>query len=200
MSQSQGRGRPRSADAKVLAGQALRVLDLHGYRQCTMADVAAEVGMSIRTLHRYFPTKADIVWGPVDISFHSLRQRLAEAPDDVPLVTALRDAIIASFADHPEDEVTTRVRMRLIGSTPELHSNSSEPFIAWRHSIIDFVAARTGSGDRELLPVVAGTAVQSTTMSALAWWATHSDALDPVDAVSQALDALGAGFSATFAR
>jgi AcrR family transcriptional regulator len=200
MTVSQGRGRPKSADAKVLAIQALRVLDARGYRECTMADVAADAGMSIRTLHRYFRTKADIVWGPVDISFSSLRQRLDETPVEMPLAVALREGIIASFADHPEDEPTTRLRMRLIGRTAELMANSSEPFRHWRQSIIDFVAARTGSDPSALLPVLAGSAVQATTMSALAWWATHSDAGDPADVVSEALDALGAGFFAAVVR
>ncbi|MDX2377848.1 TetR family transcriptional regulator [Microbacterium sp. LRZ72] len=195
-----GRGRPRLADAKTLAARALSVLDLHGYRDCTMSDVAAEVGLSIRTLHRYFPTKADIVWGPVDTSFATLRRRLDETPIDVPLQVALRDGITASFADHDEDELTTRMRMRLIGRTPELHSHGSEPFVRWRQAITDFVATRTGSEPTALLAVVAGAAVQATTMSALTWWATHGAADDPVGVVCEALDALEVGFTASFAR
>ncbi|MGV9193434.1 TetR family transcriptional regulator [Microbacterium sp. MC2] len=200
MTVRQGRGRPKSADAGVLATQALRVIDARGYKECTMADVAAEVGMSIRTLHRYFPTKADIVWGPVDVSFQSLRQRLDETPVEMPLVRALREGIIASFADHPEDEHTTRLRMSLIGRTPELRANSSEPFRRWRQSIVDFVAARTGSDPLDLLPAIAGSAVQVTTMSALVWWATNIEDDDPDVVVAEALDALGAGFSLAFAR
>ena len=200
MTVTRGRGRPKSADAGVIAIQALRVLDARGYRECTMADVAAEAGISIRTLHRYFPAKADIVWGPVDISFQSLRQRLDETPVGMPLARALREGIIASFSDHPEDKSTTRLRMRLIGRTPELRANSSEPFRRWRQSIVDFVAERTGSDPLDLLPTVAGSAVQVTTMSALVWWATNIEAGDPDVAVAEALDALGAGFSAAFAR
>jgi AcrR family transcriptional regulator len=192
------RGRPRSADSEAVAADLLRVLDRRGYRECSMSELAAEAGLSARTLHRYFPTKADIVWASVDTSFAGLRERLGAARNDLPLVAVIRDAVIASFADTSDDDETLRLRLRLIGRTPELHVNGSIPFRHWRQAIVDFVAARTGALPTDLLPAVVGAAVQTSTMTALTWWATAPDAGDPGDAVTRALDALGVGFSATF--
>jgi AcrR family transcriptional regulator len=165
-----------------------------------MAQIALEGGLSARSLHRYFPTKADIVWGPIDVTFYGLRDRLQDIGDDVDLVTGLRDAIIATFEAHDEEDAMARVRLRLISRTPELQSNSSEPFQQWRGAIVEFVARRTGMAETDLLPSIVGTAVQATTMSALTWWAWQVERPDPAPVVSEALLALKTGFSATLTR
>ena len=84
--------------------------------------------------------------------------------------------------------------MRIISRTPELHNNSSPPFIAWRTVISEFVAQQLGADVTDLTPRVAASCIQAATMSALIWWGTRSDS-EPADAVDLALRQLEAGFA-----
>ena len=61
MSETRRPGRPASADHGQLRIQMLQVILRDGYEHVTMAQLAAEAGISVRTLHRHFPSKADIV-------------------------------------------------------------------------------------------------------------------------------------------
>src|SRR5699024_4927957 len=54
-------GRPPVADVESLRAAALPLIERHGYEQVSMSALAGELGVSVRTLHRYFPAKADIV-------------------------------------------------------------------------------------------------------------------------------------------
>jgi AcrR family transcriptional regulator len=184
----------------VLSFDALAVIDARGYKNCSMADIAREVGMSSRTLHRYFPTKAEIVWGTIDTSFRNLRERLDAADPETEIIAAVRLAVVGTFSDYREAESVARIRLRIIGQSPELHANTSEPFRLWRHEVTRFVAGRIGASADDFLPTVIGIAVQATSMTALTWWATNETSDRPDVLVDRALASLENGFASTLAR
>jgi TetR/AcrR family transcriptional regulator, regulator of mycofactocin system len=188
-----GRGRPATITAGELARTALTLWDQRGYENVALSQVAAAAGVNERTFFRYFGSKSDIVWQAIDTSFSDLHLHLAATPASESLISRVRLGILASFR-LPEDPAVTRLRLRIISRTPELHSNSSPPFIAWRTVIGEFVAQQLGADVTDLTPRVAAACIQAATMSALIWWGSHSDS-EPADAVDRALRELGTGFT-----
>lgn len=184
-------GRPPIADEDDLRTRAIAVLQRDGYRNVTMARIAAETGVSVRTLHRYFPTKADIVWGGIEGSLDALRTGLAHADDSLPPMDAIA-AVVAAVFDQDADEVAVgRARMRLIATEPDLETTRPDTYRQWREETVAYFSRRLGLPPDDVVPQAAGAGLQTTIMSGLSWWALQDDPeLSPVDAVTRALHGL----------
>lgn len=183
-------GRPPKAEPEALRGQLLDLIALVGYENASMGSLAESVGMSVRTLHRYFPAKADIVWGGIEVSIDALTAELNAAPDSSRIIDAVAHAVTNVFAGNAEDLDTMRARLRLIALSPELRTNRSSTFEGWRQAVIHFVATRRGEPAQALIPVTAGAAIHTAIMEALSWWGLQDDSLDPADCIGQALHGL----------
>lgn len=186
------RGRPQILSTSELRSRAIDVVVRHGYEAVTMGTVAAEIGVSLRTLHRHFPSKIDLVWGALDESFIRLRHHLAEASLELSIIAAIESAIVASFSSVDEKDERHRARLRLIAVTPELQSAQSDAFRQWRADIAAFAGRRLGVAPDDLIPVALGAATQSATLAGLTWWATHDDAGPASKVVGRALRAFEA--------
>jgi TetR/AcrR family transcriptional regulator, regulator of mycofactocin system len=174
--------------ADQLASVALRLWDDRGYENVSLGDIAAAAGVNPRTLLRYFASKSDIVWQPIDTSFEFLHRHLVESPADQPLMSRIRQAVLASL-EFLGDPDASRLRLRIISKTPVLHGNTSPPFVTWRRVLRDFVADQIGCQPDALVPEVVAATVQSATMTALIWWAQHGSG-EPGGAVDLALRGL----------
>lgn len=183
-------GRPPKAEPEALRAQLLDLIAVVGYENASMGSLADSVGMSVRTLHRYFPAKADIVWGGIDVSIEALTAELNAAADSSPIIDAVAHAVTNVFARNVEDLKIMRARLRLIALSPELRTNRSSTFEGWRHAVIHFVATRRGETSQALIPVTAGAAIHTAIMEALNWWGLQDDSLDPSECIAQALHEL----------
>lgn len=184
------RGRPPKAEPEALRRQLLDLIALVGYENASMGHLADSVGMSVRTLHRYFPAKADIVWGGIEVSVNALTSELAAAGDNLPMVDAVAHAITNVFARNAEDLDIMRTRLRLIALSHELRTSRSSTFEGWRYAVIHFVATRRGESTQALVPVTAGAAIHTAIMEALNWWGVQEGSLDPSVCIAQALQGL----------
>ena len=111
------RGRPPLADITQLRAEAMQVVLRNGYAEVSMREIADEVGLSLRTLHRYFPGKADIVWGDVDSSFDALRIALGSAGSDVSIIepsVRLLLRLWGPWTKHPDLNATASGSSRLL--------------------------------------------------------------------------------------
>src|SRR5215208_2977879 len=72
-------GRPRTTSRDEVQRVALALFAERGFEETTLDDVAAAVGVSRRTLFRYYPSKNDIVWGEFGEQLKGLRSGLAAA-------------------------------------------------------------------------------------------------------------------------
>jgi AcrR family transcriptional regulator len=188
-----GRGRPATVTAGELTRVALTLWDQRGYENVALGEVAAAAGVNERTLFRYFASKSDLVWQAIGTSFSDLQRHLAATPAGEPLITRIRLGVLASF-ELPEDPEITRLRLRIISRTPELHSSSSSQFIAWRLVIQEFAAQHLGVPTADRTPFVVSSCVQAATLSALIWWGAN-DGSAPSAAVDLALRDLENGFA-----
>src|ERR1700727_1915621 len=90
------RGRPPSTSRRELRLIALRLFAERGFESTTIEQIAAEAGVSERTFFRYFTTKASVLWGEFETEVDTIRATLGSVPDDVPMMDAIRGAVVAA--------------------------------------------------------------------------------------------------------
>ncbi|WP_345061342.1 TetR family transcriptional regulator [Leifsonia kafniensis] len=185
-------GRPPKAEPEALRSRLLGIIENVGYERASMGSLAAEVGMNVRTLHRYFPAKADIVWGGIESSIETLATELDNAAAGRSILDAVAGAVAGVFDQNADDLAIMRTRLRLIALSPELQANRSATFEGWRHAIIQFVASRREEDAGSLVCVTAGTAMHAAIMEALSWWALRKEVADPAGCIAEALHGLSA--------
>jgi mycofactocin system transcriptional regulator len=135
-------GRPPVTTRVELEQVALELFADHGFEATTVDDIAASAGISRRTFFRYYDSKNDVVWGDFDSLLGRMAQWLAATADEVPLVDALRAAVIQFNAVPPELEPAHRERMALILRVPALQAHSTLRYEAWRGVVATFAARR----------------------------------------------------------
>ncbi len=191
------RGRPPGTSRAELESIALRLFAEHGFERTTVEMIAAEAGTSRRTFFRYFDSKTAVLWRAFDVEVATLRRTLEAAPDDLPVMPAIRRAVVAVNHYRPADVPELRSRMNLISSTPELAASATVHYDAWERAISEFVGRRRGLPADSLLPLATGRATLAACRAAYDRWAVRADA-DLTVYLDAALRALAAGFADEF--
>lgn len=192
--QSQGspppRGRPVVTTHGEIEQAAFRLFAERGFGATTLDDIAREVGVSRRTLFRYFDSKNDIPWGQFDRTLADFRALLDAMPADLPLREAVFRGVV-EFNEFPDDaEPPHRDRMRLILETPALQAHSVLRYREWRQVISDYVARRLGLAPDALLPQTVGQVSLALALTAYERWLAEPDSTVP-DLLREARDSLG---------
>lgn len=188
------RGRPPSTSRRELRLIALRLFAERGFDNTTIEQIAAEAGVSERTFFRYFPTKASVLWTEFETEVETIRSALASVPDDVPLMDAVRSAVVAANHYQAGDVPEMRMRMHLIATEPALSSSAAEHYEAWERAISEFAGRRLGQPAESLYPLTIGRAALAACRAAYDRWSVRADA-DLTRYLDAALSALAAGFS-----
>jgi|SRR5579875_3200124 len=163
-------GRPPGTSRSLVAQTALRMFAEHGFEQTTVEDIAAALGVSRRTLFRYFTSKNDMVWGDFDLVLERLRRCLAATSPRQPLGEALRWAAVESNRYEPEELPELRIRMRLITRVPALQAHSMIRYAEWRAVIAEFVGERLGCPSGSLIPQTVAHQALGSSMAAFVVW------------------------------
>jgi mycofactocin system transcriptional regulator len=187
------RGRPPSTSRRELRLIALRLFAERGFENTTIEQIAAEAGVSERTFFRYFTTKASVLWTEFETEVETIRASLAAVPDDVPLMDAIRGAVVAANHYRADDVPEMRMRMHLIATVPALSSSATEHYEAWERAIREFAGRRLGRGADSLYPLTIGRAALAACRAAYDRWSDRADA-DLTIYLDRALTALASGF------
>jgi len=187
------RGRPPGTSARELELISLRMFTEDGFDDTTVERIAAAAGVSKRTFFRYFDSKADVLWHAFDGEVRALRAALRAIPADVPMMDAIRQAVVGVNRYRAEDVPELRTRMNLIGSVPALQASAAQHYDAWERSVSEFAAGRLGQPAGSLYPLAIGRATLAVCRSAYDRWAERADA-DLTVYLDQALQALSVGF------
>jgi TetR/AcrR family transcriptional regulator, regulator of mycofactocin system len=163
-------GRPPTTSRDEVQRVALGLFASKGFEATTLDDVAAAVGVSRRTLFRYYPSKNDIVWGDFDWVLKRLRRLLDEADPETPLLEALASAAVASNRYDPEVLPELRIRMTLITTVPSLQGHAMLRYAEWRAVVAEFVARRLGLAPDDLEPEAIGHTALGASMAAFQHW------------------------------
>ena len=188
------RGRPPSTSRRELRLIALRLFAQRGFDNTTIEQIAAEAGVSERTFFRYFTTKASVLWTEFETEVETIRASLAAVPDDVPLMEAIRGAVVAANHYHADDVPEMRMRMHLIATVPALSFSAAEHYEAWERAISDFAGRRLGQPAGSLYPLAIGRAALAACRAAYDRWSARADD-DLTIYLDAALTALAAGFA-----
>jgi mycofactocin system transcriptional regulator len=187
------RGRPPGTSARELELVALRLFTERGFEDTTVDDIAAGAGVSRRTFFRYFESKASVLWSEFDHEVDTIRTLLDETADDLSVMDAVRQAVIAANHYSADDVPELRARMNLIATVPDLAASAAVHYDAWERAISEFVARRTGQPSDSLYPLAVGRATLATCRAAYEMWANQADA-DLTYYLDAGLRALSAGF------
>jgi mycofactocin system transcriptional regulator len=187
------RGRPPGTSRRKLELIALRLFTEQGFDETPIEQIAAEAGVSRRTFFRYFDSKASVLWGEFDSEITVIREALAQVPDSVPMMDAIRQAVVAANHYRVEDVPELRARMNLIGLAPSLQSSAAVHYDAWERVVSEFVATRTGHPAWSLYPLTVGRSTLAACRAAYERWSARADS-DLTVYLDAALSALSAGF------
>ncbi|MFY1632575.1 TetR/AcrR family transcriptional regulator [Solwaraspora sp. WMMB335] len=138
------RERTRRTIQREIAEAAQRLFVERGYEATTIDDVAAAVGMSPRSVFRYFATKEDIVVGKLGLVAEEMLQALRERPADEPVWESLRRSfdLFVPHVDAPGRRELAAPMQRILFTTPALLAS----YLAKLHLMGD--AAETVLRDR----------------------------------------------------
>lgn len=180
----------RDAVRARIAAVAIERFDTDGFDEVTVEQIAAEVGISARSFHRYFPAKEDAVVG--DPARH--REALADAfrarSAAEPVWSALREAFVEMVGrGSGDDPETGRRSVRVMTSTPSLRARNLEKHQAWADALTPLVEARLGGTDVTLRARTLVQAALGCFDVAVSTWATEDDA-DAIVVMRRAFDVI----------
>jgi mycofactocin system transcriptional regulator len=173
---------------------ALRLFAECGFDNTTIEHIAAEAGVSERTFFRYFTTKASVLWTDFETEVETIRASLTSVPDDLPMMDAIRGAVVAANHYHADDVPEMRMRMHLIATVPALSFSAAEHYEAWERAISEFAGRRLDQPAESLYPLTIGRAALAACRAAYDRWSVRADD-DLTTYLDAALIALASGFA-----
>lgn len=138
------RERTRQAVQADIAAAAMRLFLDHGFDAVTMDQIATEVGISRRSLFRYFATKEDIVLGDLAERGRIVQAALAARPEGEGPWEALRAALVV-LTEQPAYTVETAIGIsHMFHSTPSLRARHVEKQLQWMELLVPHIETRLG--------------------------------------------------------
>ena len=116
------RERMRRTVLNEIAEVALQLFTERGYETVTIDDIAADAGLSRRSVFRYFSTKEDIVVGKFDFVADDMLAELRARPAGEPVWESLRRALdlLVPYVDAPGKHEVAEPMQRIVFQTPAL--------------------------------------------------------------------------------
>lgn len=186
-------GRPPATSRAALERVGFELFARRGFDRTTVEDIAAAAGIGRRTFFRYFASKNDLVWGDFAAELVRLDALLAATDPAVPMMDALRGAVVEFNRFDPAVVPWHRQRMALILRVPTLQADSTVRYASWRTLVTEFAARRTGRAPSDLLPRLIGHTFLAACIAAYEHWLTDEQA-SLGDLLDQGLRQLAAGF------
>jgi AcrR family transcriptional regulator len=191
------RERKKSDTRRAIADAALRLALRRGPAAVTVDDIAADAGVSPRTVFNYFATKEEAILGIDPERRRQLLDHLEARPADEPPLDALRASLRASAgADGGTGAVAWRTRARLAREHPQLQTAYLASFAALEDELTAAIARRVGLDPASdayprLVVAMALTAMRVAVDHALARGRTDGDGL--TESVDDAFALLAGG-------
>lgn len=163
-------GRPEATSHAAIEQAAFALFGERGFDGTTLDDIAAAVGVSRRTLFRYYRSKNDIPWGQFDRTLERFREILRALPQDQPTWQVVQQGVLAFNEFDDDADPPHQQRMRLILETPALQAHSVLRYDEWRRVIADYVAERLDLEPTDPLPETVSQVSLALAVSAYTLW------------------------------
>jgi AcrR family transcriptional regulator len=192
------RERKKSATRKAIEDAAWELFSERGYAGTSVDDIADRAGVAPRTFFRYFPTKADVLYGEIDEAIEVYSDAFRSRPTDEPVLTSLlaaHDAVSAAFEQDRGDR--TRMMQRFaLQRDAGLEDVGESVRQRFAKVTTDLVREReSGRPDAELRARLVASVLMSTKGVANDYWLERGAKGDPADCFSGCLALLNEMFS-----
>ncbi|MFV0254142.1 MAG: TetR/AcrR family transcriptional regulator [Beutenbergiaceae bacterium] len=139
-----------------------------GFDQVTVEQIAERAGLTPSTVYRHFGTKEQLVlWDATD---HEIAADLDRRLGQQPPLQALRDAFVATLAQHYQAEREFHLRrVSYIYATPALHAGAAKADLANRAAIAKALVGVLPADRQHLAPLIAGTALLALDLAIDTW-------------------------------
>jgi len=192
------RERKKSETRRALIEAAIALFAEQGFEQTTVDEVAAKVGVSARTFHRYFPRKEDVILADSAARLVQFRDRLAAHVDAASPLASIRLVVAEAAVDHDsvdrrmQSRERMRVRAQVTSATPALHAHNVAMHEDWVAVVADHAARMVGEEPTDRWPVLFGACTMAAVATAIErWWSDPSASLaDEYDAVLDILEGI----------
>lgn len=161
-----------------------------GYEQTTVAEIAAQAGLTERTFFRHFTDKREVLFGGATILQEHVVNAVLDAPAAATPLQAITAALERTGTFFQANPARARQRQQVIDATPELQARELSKIAALGAAIADALRGRGVPDPAATLTAEAGTLVFRTTFArwitdpAGRTWSTHlQDVLDDLRAV-----------------
>jgi AcrR family transcriptional regulator len=132
----------RRAVQAEIASTAMELFLRQGFNETTIDQVAAAVGMSGRSVFRYFATKEDMVLGDMLPVGHDLAAALEARPAEESPWEALRRALDEPLAALNTDGGRALARATMLATTPALRAAAQQKHAQWEQLLVPRVVQR----------------------------------------------------------
>jgi mycofactocin system transcriptional regulator len=184
---------PAEAPRARVERAALELFTSRGFDAVPAEEVADAAGISRRTFFRYYPTKADAVWGDFAAHVARLDGLLRDAGPDRPVLATICGAY-AEVNDYGEADLPVlRQRMRLILTEPALQAHSQLRYAEIDRVVAEHVARSSGDDPSGLLPRLVAASTRAAATTAFAAWLADERS-DLGRQLHRAFNELAAGF------
>jgi AcrR family transcriptional regulator len=187
------RDQQRAAQRQRLQDAAWDLFEARGYEATTVEAIAAAAGVSVPTLFRYFPTKADLVVGEDPSRVEQVTSAVAERRPGETLHEALRRAVIDGTVAATGDRLG-RLRSRLMAESDELRRRQLDIDDQAIRRTAGAIAVRLGLPPSDPRPRAIAAATHGIVRAALEAWRDAPAGRTLADAVRAGLDALPAAW------
>jgi AcrR family transcriptional regulator len=183
------------ATKESLRKVALKRFAKDGFANVTVAQLAADAGVTERTFFRHFPTKEAVLFEDYETQLDWLAEALARRP----AAENLFDAVLASVVTFPHDLEVVRqaalLRAELIGGAKAAgHLRVVQASFAT--VITEFVRSRYADmTDVDLISEVAGPALAAALVAAVEHWGAGGCAGDLGEIVAASVGLIHSGFA-----
>jgi mycofactocin system transcriptional regulator len=192
-------GRPRATSRRKLERIALTLFNEQGFDATTVEQISERAGVSRRTFFRYFDSKAAVLWSEFDQEVQTLHQLLRDAPEQLPMAQAIRQAVLQANHYGVEDVAELRTRMHVISTVPALGASATVHYDGWAGALAEFAAQRLGQQPDDLIPQAIGFSALGVCRAAFDQWVKRQD-VDLIEYLDVALTAWMNGFAAAEIR
>ena len=151
MSSSISPGRPPVSSRQMLQEAAFDLFLEKGYEATTIAEIARVAGVSRNTFFNYFAGKSDVFWVEIDDSADALVASLTAAPADLPVMEAIRRALLDVASTFGPGRVPWALtQYTLIGGADQLQASGMSRLADHTRALVSFTDARLPPAARPL--------------------------------------------------
>lgn len=187
-------GRRRALDVQELVDAAARVFERKGYTDATLADIAAEAGVSKPTVYQYVKSKQELLETIVEQAVYPLR-------DGIDKIAASEWSAAEKLDAYIELHVLSAIRYKpyyavLTSDQHQLSPQALRRYQSWARSVNRSAAGLLEQGQREGVvrgdidvPVVVN--LLNSTLTSIARWYRPGDRVKPEQIVAEVGKYLG---------